>query len=167
MGAKDPALTGIRAAIQRSLLAGTLAAAVAGLALSTQPAVEAIGRGRDALRAAAEPTARGEAGGMGLRLLLVIAAAVALRAAVHVRREPTLFAAKALIAIAGPLGLWLLTGGLHEPGADEQPTWALRMLGACLASLIAAGPLVAVAGGALHRWEARARPTPSAIVRQP
>lgn len=160
----DSRLTGVRAAVLRSALVGVAACALIGLGASLLPGrawvttvVEAKG-----LR---EVVDREAAGTPLVIVTLVAMVGLAGFALAMVRRDVTVFVAGVLTVLAIPLLVWMAFTDDRVVGVTGRRLPAADVLDACLGTLVAAGPALAILGMALFALERRVRPSPVPVAR--
>lgn len=159
-------LTGVRAAILRSLLVGIAACALIALVAGFLP-------GREWATQVAEPggvrdVVDREAAGSPLVTITALAMLGVAGLGLGVpRREVTVFTAGVLTALAIPLVVWLGFTHLDAGAAGPRILAPSRVLAACARTLVVAGPALAAVGAVLFGLERRAAaaPVPAARLR--
>ncbi len=152
-------LTGVRAAILRSLLVGIAACALAALVAGFLPGrmwvTEVVDRS-----GVHEVVDREAAGGPLLKLTVLAMLGVAALGVVVPRREVTAFAAGVLTVLAIPLLAWLGFSRLDGQAGGPPLLAARHVLATCVGTLVVAGPLLATVGAVLFGLERRVAATP-------
>lgn len=159
-------LTGVRAAILRSLLVGVAACALAALVAGFLP-------GRIWVTEVVDPSGvhevvdREAAGSPFVTVTALAMLGVAALGVVVPRREVTAFAAGVLTVLAIPLLAWMGFSRVDAQAGGPPLLAARDVLATCVASLIVAGPLLAAVGAVLFGLERRraATPVPAARAR--
>lgn len=152
-------LTGVRAAILRSLLIGVAACALAALIAGFLPGrvwvTEVVDPG-----GVHEVVDREAAGSPFVKITVLAMLGVAALGVVVPRREVTAFAAGVLTVLAIPLLAWLGFSRVDAHAGGPPLLAAREVLATCVRTLIVAGPLVATVGAVLFGLERRVAGTP-------
>lgn len=157
-------LTGMRRAVLRSALVGVAACALVGVIASVLPGHAWVTSVVDAT-GPREVVDRDPAGSPLVIVTLVAMIGVAGFALALVRRDVTVFVAGVLTVLAIPLLVWMGFTDDRVIDAAGRRLPPAAVLDACLGSLVAAGPMLAILGAVLFGLERRVRTSPVPVAR--